>query len=126
MLESVDSLLDTDEPMDESLVLKLDQLVNIAAEELKAALDSGPLIHQPKTRIQVDNNSGHTIVDSGWKNGVDPCGTLRNLLLLSHVIFSALSYDRTAETADKESLVAPYYCCRRQRTENRSVEIIYF
>ena len=105
MLESVDSLLDTDEPMDESMVLKVDQFVNIAAQELKSALDSAPLIHQPKTRIQVDTNSGHTIVDSGWKNDVDSCGTLRNLLLLRHVIFSALRHERTAETADKESLI---------------------
>ena len=107
MLDSVGSLLDSDEPMDESMVLRVEQFVDVAAKELKSAVDSSSLIHQPKTRIQIDTSSGHTIVDSGWKSDATS-DTLLNLLLLRHTIFSALRHERSAETAaaaDKETIV---------------------
>ena len=56
MLESVDNLLDPDEPMDQSLVKRVKQFVDQCQEELKSAVVSAPLIHQPKTRIQVDSS----------------------------------------------------------------------
>jgi hypothetical protein len=105
MLDSVESLFDSDEPMDESMVLRVEQFVDVAAKELKSADDYSSLIHQPKTRIQIDTSNGHTIVDSGWKSDATS-DTLRNLLLLRHTIFSALRHERTAETAaDKETIV---------------------
>ena len=59
MLESVDSLLDrTDEPMDQSLVKRVNQFVDQCQEELNSAVVSAPLIHQPNTRIQVDSSRG--------------------------------------------------------------------
>ena len=107
MLESVDNLLDPDEPMDQSLVERVNQFVDQCQEELKSAVVSAPLIHQPKTRIQVDSSRGmgptaikHRIVDARFTSSnidLSSSETLRNLLVLRHISFSILRHDQTID-----------------------------
>ena len=105
MLDSVENLLNPDEPMDEFLFDRVNQFVDQCQQELTSALNSAPLIHQPKTRIEVDTANGRIVDSSGWtlNSGSIATTKLRDILLLRHVVFSAMRHDQMAAD-DKKNL----------------------
>ena len=108
MLDRVENLLNPDEPIDEFLFDRVNQFVDQCQQELTSALDSALLITQPRTRIQVDIASGRIVDSSGWtlNSGSTIPSKLRHILLLRHVVFSAMRHDRMSKAADKKKDLA--------------------